>query len=79
MQRLMGFGSDYGSHPGLPRWPYGEEPGKRPMRSGFNPWVEKICWRRAWQPTPVFLPGVIPLTEEPGRLQPIPLQRVRCD
>ena len=26
-------------------------------RSGFNPWVRKIPWRRAWQPTPVFLPG----------------------
>ena len=23
----------------------------------FNPWVVKIPWRRAWQPTPVFLPG----------------------
>ena len=23
----------------------------------FNPWVGKILWRRAWQPTPVFLPG----------------------
>ena len=23
----------------------------------FNPWVGKIAWRRAWQPTPVFLPG----------------------
>ena len=22
-----------------------------------NPWVGKIPWRRAWQPTPVFLPG----------------------
>ena len=22
----------------------------------FNPWVWKIPWRRAWQPTPVFLP-----------------------
>ena len=20
-------------------------------------WVGKICWRRKWQPTPVFLPG----------------------
>ena len=20
-------------------------------------WVEKICWRREWQTTPVFLPG----------------------
>ena len=25
-------------------------------RSGFNPWVGKIPWRRKWQPTPVFLP-----------------------
>ena len=24
---------------------------------GFNPWVGKIPWRRAWQRTPVFLPG----------------------
>ena len=22
----------------------------------FDPWVRKIPWRRAWQPTPVFLP-----------------------
>ena len=26
-------------------------------RSGFDPWVGKISWRREWQPTPVFLPG----------------------
>ena len=26
-------------------------------RSEFDPWVRKIPWRRAWQPTPVFLPG----------------------
>ena len=24
---------------------------------GFGPWVQKIPWRRAWQATPVFLPG----------------------
>ena len=24
---------------------------------GFDPWVEKTPWRRAWLPTPVFLPG----------------------
>jgi len=23
----------------------------------FDPWVGKFPWRRAWQPTPVFLPG----------------------
>ena len=26
-------------------------------RGRFSPWVGKIPWRRAWQPTPVFLPG----------------------
>ena len=25
-------------------------------RCRFDPWVQKIPWRRAWQPTPVFLP-----------------------
>ena len=30
---------------------------KRPKRGGFDPWVRKIPWKRAWQPTPVFLPG----------------------
>ena len=27
------------------------------LETGFDPWVGKILWRRAWQPTPVFLPG----------------------
>ena len=39
------------------------------MTRGFDPWVRKIRWRRKWQPTPVFLPGEIPWTEEPDRLQ----------
>ena len=26
-------------------------------RCRFDPWVGKIPWRRAWQRTPVFLPG----------------------
>ena len=25
--------------------------------SGIHTWVGKITWRRAWQPTPGFLPG----------------------
>ena len=25
-------------------------------RCRFNPWIEKIPWKRAWQPTPVPLP-----------------------
>ena len=28
-------------------------------RPGFDPWVGKIPWRREWQPTAVFFPGVI--------------------
>ena len=37
-----------------------------------------LCpWRRAWQPTPVFLPGESPWTEEPGGLQSMESQRVR--
>ena len=30
---------------------------RRHKRLGFNPRVGKIPWRRAWQPTPEFLPG----------------------
>ena len=30
---------------------------RRHKRCGFDPWVWKISWRRAWQPTPVFLSG----------------------
>ena len=38
---------------------------------GFDPWVEKIPWRRGLQPTPLFLPGeLIPWTEEPGGHSP---------
>ena len=29
----------------------------RHKRCVFNTWVGKISWRRAWQPTPGFLPG----------------------
>ena len=30
---------------------------RRHKRRGFNSWVGKIPWRRAWQPTPIFLLG----------------------
>jgi len=30
---------------------------RRCKRCGFDPWVEKTPWRRAWQPTPVYMPG----------------------
>ena len=28
-----------------------------PSKPRFDSWVWKICWRRKWQLTPVFLPG----------------------
>ena len=36
---------------------------------GFDPWVGKIPWSWKWHPTPVFLPGESPWTEEPHGLQ----------
>ena len=29
---------------------------RRHKRSGLDPWIGRLPWRRAWQPTPVFLP-----------------------
>ena len=48
---------------GFPGGASGEEPicqCGRCKRQSFNLWVRKIPWRRAWQPTPVFLPGKSP-------------------
>ena len=45
---------------GFPGGATGKEPTcqcRRHKRRGFDPWVWKIPWRRAWQPTPVFLPA----------------------
>ena len=45
---------------GFPGCTSGKEPtcqSRGRKRRRFDPWVRKIPWRRAWQPTPVFLPG----------------------
>ena len=45
---------------GLPRWHSGKDSifqCKRHRRCRFDPWAEKIPWRRKWQPTPAFSPG----------------------
>ena len=45
---------------GLPKWFIGSKiflKCKRCRRRRFHPWVRKIPWRRAGQPSPVFLPG----------------------
>ena len=49
--------SDNGEVPGGPS---GKEPTcqcRRPQGHRFSLWVKKIPWRRAWQPTSLFLPG----------------------
>ena len=48
-------------------------------RPGFDSWVEKISWRRKWQPIPIFLLGESPQTEEPGGLQSMGSQKVGHD
>ena len=45
---------------GFPGGASGKEPAcqcRRRKRCGFGPWLGKIPWRRAWQPTLVSLPG----------------------
>ena len=44
---------------------------------GLTNGLERLPWRRAWQPTPALLPGESHGTEEPGGLQSIGSQRVR--
>ena len=39
------------------QWLSGKESACSAGADGFDPWVWKIFWRRAWPPTPVFLPG----------------------
>ena len=67
-------------HQGFPGGISGIKPScqwRRHKRCGFNLWAKKIPWMRAWQPTPVFLPG-----ESHGQRSlvgsgPIGLQRVQ--
>ena len=53
---------------GLPGNTSGKESVCNAGDPGFDPWMGKIPWRRKQQPTPVFLSGKIPWTEEPGGL-----------
>ena len=41
----------------LPLGTSGKEPALPCRRQEFDSWARKIAWRRAWQFTPVFLPG----------------------
>ena len=53
---------------------------RRHKRCGFDPWVRKISWRRAWQFAPVFLLGESHGQRSPtGGLQSTGSQRIRHD
>ena len=44
---------------GFPRGASGKESAcqcRRSQRCGIDPWAGKMPWKRAWQPTAVFLP-----------------------
>ena len=49
----------------------------------WETWVRSLGWEdpleEGIQPTPVFLPGESPWSEEPGRLLSMGSQRVRYD
>ena len=55
------FLCDYSLPVGFPGGASGKESAHQSRRhkrtSGFDSWVRKIPWSRAWQPPPVFLPG----------------------
>ena len=56
---LLELNSSPQSLRGFPGGASGKEPAcqcRRRKRYRFDPWVRKISQRRAWQPTPVFLP-----------------------
>ena len=58
--RSWGFHRLFHIYWGFPGSTNGKEPTcwcKRLKRHGSDPWVKKIPWRRAWQSTPIFLPG----------------------
>ena len=62
---------------GFPGGSDGKESACNVKDPGSIPGSGRFPWTRKWQPTPVFLPGKIPWTEEPGELQSMRLQRVR--
>ena len=59
LMRLSSSSSRRGLLMGFPGGASGKGPAcqcRKHKRCGFDPWVGKIPWRRAWQPTPVLMP-----------------------
>ena len=58
--RSVGIQSALFTYCRAPRWCSSKESTcqcRRFRSHGFILWLEKIPWRRKWQPTPMFLPG----------------------
>ena len=67
---------------GFPDGASGKEPAcecRRHKRHRFDPWVEKIPWRRAWQIYSRIFAWKIPRTKALGGLKSIGLQKVIHD
>ena len=59
-QTLWGIKAPFIHHRGFPSGASGKEPAcqcRRHKRHGFEPWVRRSPWWRAWQPTAVLFPG----------------------
>ena len=59
---------------GFPRGASAKEPDcqcRRCKSRGFDPWVGKIPWRKAWATHSSILAWRTPWTEKPGRLQSV--------
>ena len=73
---IPGLGSSPGEGRGYPLQYFWASLVAQCRRPGFKTWVWMIPWRMAWKPTPVYLHGESPGTEEPGRVQPMGSQKV---
>ena len=60
LERRRWFGGEWKHVWGFPGGSDGKESACNAGELGFDPWVGKIPWRRAWQPTQIFLPGESP-------------------
>ena len=69
--RLLGIGGLDSKESAYRAGDLGSYPWVREIR-----WVRKVPWRRAWQPTPVILPGESPWTKS-GGLQPMGVTKSR--
>ena len=53
----LGEGCGDGWASPVAQWKRIHLPCRSSRRGRFNPWVQKMLWRKAWQPTPVLLAG----------------------